>query len=493
MKPHIYLLVIIGLLAGLHRAAAQGFVLSSSPGVGNFPYSIAAADVNGDGKLDLICANYFDNTLMVLTNNGNGNFGSNATYTVGSNPSSVVAADVNGDGKVDLICANGGNGSGNTLTVLTNNGNGIFGSNATYIVGGYPTSVTAADVNGDGKLDLICANFDNDTLTVLTNNGNGGFLLSGTYGVDSGPFCVTAADVNGDGKLDLISANLNTNTLTVLTNNGNGGFVLLLSGSYAVCAYDPNVASPASVTAADINGDGKVDLISANIGLWGGGKTLTVLTNNGSGGFGSNAIYTLNGPRCVVAADVNGDGKVDLITANEDENPILTVLTNDGSGGFVVAFSLGTGSSSISESQSVVVADVNGDGKLDLVCANEIYLSSSNTLIVLTNALTFQPPTSTPPLTIKRSGDNARVSWPSASAGWSLQQNPDLTTPYWVQAATAATPFPTTAQTRASSSHRNLEIYSSACCILDINPCLKIQVWTVNGLVLTIYRKRRLA
>jgi hypothetical protein len=168
-----------------------------------------------------------------------------------------------------------------------------------------------------------------------------------------------------------------------------------------------------------------VDLISANNGSsgFGDGTTLTVLTNNGSGGFGSNATYTVGGgPTCVVAADVNGDGKLDLISAGTGSST-LTVLTNDGNGGFVTAFSPAIGSGSY----SVVAADVNGDGKLDLMSAN----SHANTLTVLTNALTFPPPTSTPPLTINHSGNNVRVSWPSASAGWSLQQSPDLTTTHW--------------------------------------------------------------
>jgi hypothetical protein len=172
----------------------------------------------------------------------------------------VASADVNGDGKVELISANWGNGSGNSLTVLTNNGNGGFGSNATCTVGVGPSFVTAADINGDGKLDLINANigyFNGNTLTVLTNNANGGFGSSATYAVGNNPTEVIAADVNGDGKLDLISADsgVGVNTLMVLTNNGSGVF-----GSNAT--YTVN--RPVWIASADINGDGKVDLICAN-------------------------------------------------------------------------------------------------------------------------------------------------------------------------------------------------------------------------------------
>jgi hypothetical protein len=174
---------------------------------------------------------------------------------------------VNGDGRPDLISANG---SANTLTVLTNNGSGGFVLASSPGVGSVfsgPISVTSADVNGDGRPDLISANLFAHTLTVLTNNGSGGFVLSSSPGVGTNPYSVTSADVNGDGWPDLISANRGPNTLTVLTNNGSGGFVL---------ASSPGVGDgPQSVTAADVNGDGTPDLISANFF----GHTLTVLFN----------------------------------------------------------------------------------------------------------------------------------------------------------------------------------------------------------------------
>jgi FG-GAP-like repeat len=343
------------------------FVPAAPPGAGGAAWSVAAADVNGDGKVDLIGVIRNGNALTVLTNNGSGGFSLVSTLTVGSMPNSVAAADVNGDGKVDLISANSGT---NTLTVLTNNGSGGFVIASSPTVGNHPYAVAAADVNGDGKADLISANFSASTLTVLTNNGTGVFGWAATLPVGPNPDALTAADVNGDGKVDLISANQGGATLTVLTNNGSGGFGW---------AATLNVgASPMAVTAADVNGDGKVDLISANYSA----NSLTVLTNNGSGVFGWAATLPVGAnPNSVTAADVNGDGKVDLICANNGGNS-LSVLTNNGSGGFVLAATLGA----VSSPSSVIAADVNGDGHPDLVAGNY----SANTLSVLINTPSYE-------------------------------------------------------------------------------------------------------
>ena len=303
-------------IAGLNPAAAQNFIFSSSPTVGLGPYAVAAADLRGTGKLDLATANYTDGTVTVLTNNGSGLFGFNATYSVGSGPSALTTADVNGDHKQDLIVANAND---STVTVLTNDGSGNFGFNATYNVGVSPFHVEAVDVYGNGNLALVTCNLGDNTVTVLTNSG-GIFSSNATYSVGNGPIFFTVGDVNSDGKKDLIVANLSDSTLTVLTNNGSGGFGF--NAVYGVGEY------PECVAAADMNGDGKVDLITANYGSTGDGNTLTVLTNAGDGTFASWGVVTVgSGPVYVTAADVNGDGTPDLISGNCGSDSFGNTLT----------------------------------------------------------------------------------------------------------------------------------------------------------------------
>jgi hypothetical protein len=348
------------------------FGLASTPAVGKGPWSVAAF-TNANGQWNLVCANQNDNTLTVLTNAGGGIFGSNATYTVGNNPVSV-ATFTNTYG-INLVCANFGDG---TLTVLTNNGSGIFGSNATYNVPfGSPPFVVSADVNGDGKPDLITAG--GGSVTVFTNNGSGIFGTNATYGMPQQTQCAIAVDVNNDGKMDFVIAcpadfHYQAGLVTVLTNNGSGGFAI---------ASTPGVgANPFSLCALDINRDGLLDLVCAN--QFDG--TLTVLTNAGNGIFGSNATYSVasgGGVESVCAADVNGDGKVDLICGgmNDEDEGGMIVLTNNGSGGFVFSANFMVQGD---DPFCVVAADVNGDGLMDLISANE----GDNTLTVLTNSAT---------------------------------------------------------------------------------------------------------
>jgi VCBS repeat-containing protein len=346
-------------------AASASFATKVDYATGDSPLSVASADVDNDGKFDLIVANFWSDTVSVLKNNGDGTFADKVDYTTGfySCPVSVTSADVNDDGNIDLIVANGVSG----VSVLINNGDGTFASRADYLAGERPYSVTSADVNNDGKIDLIVANEVSYTVSVLKNNGDGTFAAKVDYATGKMPHSVTSADVNGDALSDLIVANFDSDTVSVLKNNGDGTFANRVDYSTGLYSF------PESVTSADVNGDGKIDLIIAN-----NSDTISVFKNNGDGTFITRVDYSVAGthPSSVASADVNGDGMSDLIVANFDTDTV-SVLKNNGDGTFTTKVDYTTGH----WPTLVTSADVNGDGMSDLIVANY----DSDTVSVLIN------------------------------------------------------------------------------------------------------------
>jgi hypothetical protein len=238
---------------------------------GSNPDSVAVADVNGDGKADLVVTNYemvnyLAKTVGVLLGNGDGTFQPVVSYGSGGViPLSVAVADVNGDGQPDLLVANfwaSFQNPNGTVGVLLGNGDGTFQSTVAYATGGTggPNSggsVAVADVNGDGKLDLLTANEGNATVGVLLGNGNGTFQPVVTYSSGgNGANSVAVADVNGDGNPDLLVATSLSTTVGVLLGNGDGTF------QSAVTYSSGGLNRASSVAVADVNGDGKPDLLA---------------------------------------------------------------------------------------------------------------------------------------------------------------------------------------------------------------------------------------
>ena len=144
---------------------------------GLYPNSIAVADVNLDGKLDLVIANTTSGsttgqTVTVLMGNGDGSFRAPVSYATGTSPYAVVVADFNGDGKPDLAVANGGS---NTVSILRGNGDGTFAAAVNYATGSYPDGLAIGDFNGDGKLDLAVVNDYSSNVSIFLGNGDGTF------------------------------------------------------------------------------------------------------------------------------------------------------------------------------------------------------------------------------------------------------------------------------------------------------------------------------
>src|SRR5437868_216324 len=319
----------LGILLGRGDGTFQPVVRGGVSGA----FSVAVADLNLDGKLDLVNTRYGDivGTVQVQLGNGDGTFQPAVTYNSGGAFSTGIAiADVNRDGKPDLIVANSmGAVFGGLVGVLLGNGDGTFQPVVIYdSLGGDAWSVAVADVNADGKPDLVIANLCSKTtcatggvLTVLLGQGNGTFQASNTY--NSGGSQATAmilADVNGDHILDIVVANSMSGNVAVLLGYGNGTFQKAVTDASGGILMN----GPQSIAVADVNGDGKVDLVAINCadtgrsycGLWPG--VVGVLLGNGDGTFRPVVTYDSGGKSGagVAAADVNGDGKLDLIVTN---------------------------------------------------------------------------------------------------------------------------------------------------------------------------------
>ncbi len=343
------------------------FQAASDPAIGPNPEGLAMGDLDGDGDLDLLATNPSNNAVSVRLNGGDatgsntGSFGSSQSVSVGNAPVHVTLGDVDNDGDLDVLTANFG---GATVSVRVNNGVGGFSGSQDVSVGSSPSSVALGDIDGDGDLDLLAANQLSGSASVRLNNGAGGFSGSQEVALDNGSISVALGDVDGDGDLDIVAVNFNGGTLSIRLNgsNASGSNSGMFSGGSDVAIG----LNPYGMALGDVDGDGDLDVLTAISG----GGAVSVCLNNGGGFFSvAQTVAVGRAPIGVALGDVDADGDLDLFTANSYNGAggnSVSVRINSGVGTFSGGLDVNVGLSP----KSVALGDVDGDGDLDVLATN---------------------------------------------------------------------------------------------------------------------------
>jgi hypothetical protein len=398
----------------LPSASAQSISFSeaaNSPvAVGSHPASVAVADFNRDGHLDVAVVNASENSVSMFLGDGNGAFtpASRSPFKVNtcvilgvelcnSLPTAVAVGDFNGDGKLDLAVTNipldplsllGGafRGSvGGNVAILLGDGTGNFGGPSNFGTGGdFPTSVAVGNFkkrgynNGKPYNDLAVTNLNSSQLSILVNDNGGGGTFSqvgSPIGVGSRPTSVAVYDFDQDGNDDVAVTTAGNNAVEIFMGDGTGKFTANINSPVAVGR------GPSALALADFNGDGKMDLAVADLS----GSTVSVSLGDGTGTFPTVTDYPVGrSPSAIAVGDFNQDGKLDLAVANRLNGSVIFLL-GDGKGAFqpVRNFSVG------GDPLSLAVADFNEDGEPDVAVANLF----SNSVSIALNTTDITPPT----------------------------------------------------------------------------------------------------
>jgi hypothetical protein len=351
---------------GVRLGTAAGFGNLTTYAVAGDAQWVAFGDLNGDGASDILTANrdpFYSHSVSILEGDGEAGFGRrhDVDFGVGVIINCAVSGDFDEDGRDD-IAATGSNGT--FVYVRLTSADTSFTVESDFAVGISPTAMAVADVNGDGHLDIVCGGQDRATL--LAGNGHGFFIGRTNLPVAGGMPVI--ADFNADGRPDI--AFTGGGSVAVLLADPSGGFRL----AQTIVSW----SAASAIAAGDVNGDGAVDLVTADNST----SDVSVMLGNGDGSFGTGLTYPL-GPfaTCAAAGDLDSDGRMDVAVARSD--PWVTIMKGQGDGTFAIASTLTLGT----YVQNVTIRDLNGDGIPDLVVGG-----AGATVLLGTGGLAYAPP-----------------------------------------------------------------------------------------------------
>ncbi len=358
--------------------------IDSATGVN--PYLIALGDLDGDGKPDMVITNLGSNTMSVYQNTSTGgiiSFAARVDIATGSHPFGVAISDLDGDGKLDVVAVNQYD---NTISVYRNtSASGVisFDTHVDFSTGIGPQYVAIGDLDGDGKPDIVVTDNDVNKVSVIQNTSTPGttsFSTNVDFSTGLMPVAVAIADLDGDGKPDIVIPSSYDSVVSIYLNTSVTGAIS--SSSFATPVTMPGGDAAFGVAVGDLDGDGKPDIgitnyLSDNISIYRNTSSVGTLS------FSPRVNFVVDsGPCSIKMGDINGDGKPDLAVVNYHSNTV-SVFRNTATSGsitttsFAAKIDFATGAMPY----ALAIGDLNGDGKPELIVTND----GDSTVSVLLN------------------------------------------------------------------------------------------------------------
>jgi hypothetical protein len=368
----------------------------------NAPLGIAVGDINGDGLPDVVVVNSGSNSVSVFKNTSTAgaiNFAPKVDFATANSPSSLTLGDYNGDGKLDIMVTNTGS---NSVSVIRNTSTVAvisFAGKQDFITGNSPSGVSLKDINADGLPDMVVSNRTSNTISVFKNLG-GLFAPKSDFATGTSPLDAGTADIDGDGKPDVLVPDDLSAAFSTLRNTSAGAAI-----SFAAKIDNSTPSQPRMINIGDLDGDGKQDIVTPNFL----GNNFSAFRNTSSTGIISYAARQdfAAGTQTLASfiADLDGDGLPDVITVDAATNSVGVYKNNSipGTISFAAPISYTTGTGP----QKIFVADLDLDGKPDIITIN----STSNTFSVLRNTLLSSLPVILQSFTGSRNGTEVSLSW----------------------------------------------------------------------------------